>query len=142
MPVGTPLTIREIEMLRELRYVDGLTIPEAARRSGLSMCSVGRYAPGRPGKVPNEPARLVLERSRRTPGEVAREIGWLDSRGRADSTRLKRALGMMDETSRKPSGKVYRYRRQSVDAEVASMVAEACGVGAWEVLPDEDEVTA
>jgi hypothetical protein len=102
---------------------------------------VGRHAPGRPGKVPVGPVRDVFEASGLTAREVAREIGWVSPQRRrdgtsileGDSSRLRRRLGITKEISRG-----LRYNARSIDAEVAGLIAEACGQPAWTVMPDEE----
>lgn len=120
------LTTTDIRRIRELRYQDGLSIEATAAIIGCSAGCVWNYAPGRPGKVPVTPLREMFEQSGLTASEVARRMGW-DSGHGADCSRVRRALGLMDDITRgKPS------RRRVTDAETAGLLAEAMGRAAWE----------
>lgn len=125
-----------VERIRELRYMDGLSRAATGRLVGVGSTAVGRYAPGRPGKVPNGKARALFERSALSAVDVARSMGWLHRNGQgkigADGLRVMRTLGLADDVSRG-----YRCRRQWIDAETAGDLAEAMGHARWEALPDD-----
>jgi transcriptional regulator with XRE-family HTH domain len=136
-----------IERVRSLRYEDGLTRPQIAELTGVGVSACRLYAPGAYiGKVSNAPVRQAFLDSGMTAAAVAQDIGWLSPqrqrngvvRMRGDSSRLLRALGLRLENHR--WGK--KGYRQMLDAEHASMIAEACGVAGWSVLGDEDSVAA
>jgi hypothetical protein len=132
--MGRKLTARQVARIRRLRYEDGLSGPQVAALIGCNPATVTAYAPGRPGKVPVAPLREAFLRSGVTAGQVATELDWLD-RGSPDASRVNRALGITDTISH---GR--RHLRSMVDAEIVMLIADAIGVGAWEVLPDiEDE---
>jgi hypothetical protein len=144
---GQPLHADTIANIRELRYVDGLTREQIRERTGINVRTSRKYAPGAfVGKVPNDAVREVFLASGLPAASVAQDIGWLSPqrqrngavRMRGDSSRLLRALGLRLENHR--WGKK-GYRRM-LDAEHASMIAEACGVAGWSVLGDEDSVAA
>jgi transcriptional regulator with XRE-family HTH domain len=142
-PAGTghPVTVDEIACMRVLRYEDGLTAAEVAGLVGRSEKTVFEYAPGRIGKVPNDKLRAAFEASGLSSTEVARRAGWWyargDRRGRrtADGARVRRALGLQADLS---GSSGCQSMRRLVDAEIASVLAEAIGVMPWEVMPDED----
>lgn len=126
------LSAEEIQEIRELRYGDGLTREATAALVGRSPWTVGRYAPGRPGKVDNAALREAFERSGLTVAEVARRMNWWwvrnDGHLNADGSRVKRTLGLLDDLNR-----CGRSRRRLIDAETAGLLAEAIGVMSWEV---------
>jgi hypothetical protein len=124
----------DVSLIRELRYGDGLSTPVVAQAVGCCLRTVTEHAPGYIGKVPNEPLRQAFLASRVTAVEVARDLGWRAG-PRADSSRVKRTLGLLDEISRH-GGK--RYRRRLIDWETASLIADAIDVPRWEVVPDVD----
>lgn len=129
VPVGIPA--ETVALTRRLRYVDGLTQEQAAARAGVSIDTVRYYAPGRVGKIDNAALRERFERSPLTAADVARAVGWTyERRGRprADTSRVKRALGLQDDVSHGCRG-----RRVLIDAETAALIAEAIGVEPWEV---------
>lgn len=134
------LTPDQQRLIRELRYEDGLTIQATAARVGCSAFPVRQLAPGRPGKVPNDKLREAFTDSGLSAVEVARRVGWLCSTGttqgqrtQADGSRVLRTLGLLDDST-----KDRRSTRTFIDAETAALLAEAIGVMAWEVMPDED----
>lgn len=138
-------TIRDIQRIREARYSDGLSIPATAQKLGVSEWAVSTYAPGRPGKVSNELVRAVFVRSGLSAAKVAQDIGWLGKGRYGDGVRLRRALGLQSEAGKKDrtTGEYTWGFRRTIDAETAGLIAEACGVGAWEVMPsDDDELEA
>lgn len=130
------LTPLDIKRIRKLRYRDGLTIPATAEIVGCSEATVWHLAPGRPGKVPLDKLRGAFDASGLTATEVARRMGWLDGRS-PDGARVKRALGIYPSISR---GR--RSPRRLIDAETAGLLAEAIGVMAWEVMPDDEQEAA
>jgi transcriptional regulator with XRE-family HTH domain len=132
--MGRKLTARQIARIRRLRYEDGLSSGQVAAIIGCSPSTVLNHAPGRPGKVPVAPLREAFLRSGVTAASVAFTLGWME-RGKRDGARVKRTLGILDDINHgHPS------RRTMVDAEIVMLIADAIGVGAWEVLPDiEDE---
>lgn len=134
------LTAETVERVREARYMDGLTIAETMRVSGVSAWAVNKYAPGRPGKVPVGPVREVFLASGVSACAVAADLGWL-VKGSGDSSRLRRRLGINREVWGHGDKRGFGFAR-TIDAEVAGLIAEACGQPAWSVLPDEDEVAA
>ena len=130
---GVKVSAREVARIRRLRYEDGLTAAETAKRVGRHRNTVRRIAPGRMGKVPVAPVREVFERSGRSASDVARELGWTAGRKASgapqwDGSRVRRTLGLMPDTRYKWKG----YRRE-IDAETAGLIAEACGAAPWEV---------
>lgn len=132
------LTTTEVARVRELRYLDGLTISQTAALTGLGTDCVRRYAPGRPGKVDNELLREAFVASCKQAADVARTVGWLCSKddGRwvyGDGSRVKRTLGILPTVA----GHGGSQFRRMIDAEVAEVLAEAIGVAPWEVMPTE-----
>lgn len=83
-------------------------------------------------RVPTERVRNLFLASGATTGDVAKRLGWWvyrsDGSQDPDYSRLKRTLGLQDELTR---GK--RYRRQTIDIEIAEQIAEACGHAGWEI---------
>lgn len=135
------LTTLDIKRIRQLRYQDGLSAHATAKHIGCSMHTVWRYAPGRPGKIPNDKLRAAFLESNVTAAELCRQVGWTyqcDGRDKANSAALKRTLGIL--SSRNPSGG--RCYRHMIDAEMASVLAEALGLMAWEIMPDEERIAA
>ena len=124
-----------IEEIRELRYLDGLTAKRVAEMLGVGKWTVLHYAPGRPGKVAVAPLREAFLTSAVTAGDVARHMGWFDSKGSVDTSRVRRTLGLQDDVSGS-DGRI--SRRTLVDAETVMLIAEAIGVSPWSVLPEEE----
>lgn len=142
-----PLSPQTIASIRELRYTDGLTIMQTAQLVGCGHISVKRYAPGRPGKVPNDKLRATFEQSGVSAHEIALRLGWTCAPGRSptkrvtpggDGSRVKRTLGLLPDVN----GGGRRSTRTMIDAETAGLIAEALGLAAWEVMPDEDAQAA
>lgn len=137
------LTTRDVARIRELRYRDGLTQVEVARRIGCCYKTVAVYAPGVPWRVDNAKLRAAFERSGRTASEVARHMGWWCANGSgsgwADVSRVRRTLGLLHDVSSR-TGR--RSTRQLIDAETAALMAEAIGVMPWEVMPGDDTEAA
>lgn len=82
--------------------------------------------------VDNAPLRDAFVASRLSAGAIARELGWFYSRGgglHADTARVKRTLGLLDDVSR--AG--HRTTRRRVDIETVGRIADAMGLGRWEV---------
>lgn len=143
------LTTLDLKRMRSLRYEDGLSAAATAAIIGCGVSAVYRYAPGRPGKVPNDKLREAFERSGITAAEVARRMGWVHAStwqradgtkcpDVSDSSRVKRALGIMSDIN----GRGVRSIRNLIDAETAGLMAEALGLMAWEVLPDDEQMAA
>lgn len=134
MPVTSELVRAQI---RELRYMDGWTCERVAGVTGIHPRTVGKIAPGRPGKVSNDRVRAMFERSRLSAHAVAQAMGWEkaagDGRASADGRRVLRALGLLPEVSRG-----YESFRSMIDAETAMLLAEAMGHAGWEALPDDE----
>jgi len=121
---GRLLTPAEVARVRELRYTDGLTMEATAMIVGCHTSTVKRHAPGHPGKIPNDRLREAFLASGRSACEVALAIGWTylkAGRVTGDGSRLRRALGVRWSSQR------------LIDAEAASQIAEAIGVGPWEI---------
>lgn len=129
------MTTTDVARIRELRYMDGLSGPAVAKIVGCSTSTVRKYAPGQPGKVPNDKLRAAFVASGLSASEVARRVGWWA--GSADGARVKRALGLLPTTN----GRGRRQIRRLIDAEMAGMLAEAIGVEPWEVMPDDDRTS-
>jgi hypothetical protein len=142
MKALSPQTVKRI---RELRYMDGLTAPATAALVGCSRCAVYRHAPGLPGRVPNGPAREVFLASGKSAASVAAEVGWMSKQAcrngtfkiAGDGSRLRRSLGITPDIN-----KGTLTKRRLLDAEIAGLIAEACGQPAWSVMPDEDKQMA
>jgi hypothetical protein len=105
---------------------------------------VRRIAPGRPGKISNEPIRRIFEEESQrglTAADVARSMGWWvsyknpkarQSKGPyADVARVRRALGIQADNAG-----IRQSKRRMIDAEMAGLLAEAMGYAAWEALPE------
>lgn len=120
-----------IALIRNLRYEDGLPARKVADMLGVTMRTIFLYAPGRPGKVPVAPLREAFKASPLTAADVARSLGWW-ARGNADSGRVKRTLGINEDSARG-----YRFRREMVDAETVTLMADALGIAPWSVLPED-----
>ena len=132
----------DVQHIRELRYQDGLSCPVVAQMVGCSESTVRYYAPGQPGKVPNDLLRAAFETSPMTAAELARAMGWWAPNGPypevGDSSRVKRSLGLQVDVN----GNGKRSVRTMIDAEMAGLMAEALGLGAWEIMPDEELMAA
>lgn len=131
-----PMTDEEIALIRELRAA-GHTQSDIARITGFSHNSVCRLVPGWVGKVPVAPLRQAFLDSPVTAADIARDLGWWDSRGDADSARVKRTLGLVPD---RKNG--HQSRRRLVDAETVQLIAEAIGISPFAVLPDDDDEVA
>lgn len=82
--------------------------------------------------VDNAPLRDAFIASRLSAGAIARELGWFYSRGgglRADTARVRRTLGLLDDIN----GAGRRTTRRRVDIETVGHIADAMGLGRWEV---------
>jgi hypothetical protein len=132
MPWKVATPDRIVHQIRSLRYLDGMAARTVAELVGVSNWTVLRYAPGRPGKVPVAPLREAFGWSPLTAADVARDLGWWDSSGSADASRVKRTLGINLD-----SAHGHRSRRTMIDAETARLIAEAIGVSPWSILPDD-----
>jgi hypothetical protein len=130
---------RTVKRIRELRYLDGLSCPAVSRIVGVGVGTVNNIAPGKPGKVPNHLVREAFLSSNMTATQVAWSLGWMSGREKADGSRVKRALGLSPDVSGSTGRKSFR---RMIDAEQAELIAEACGVAGWSVLPDEQELAA
>jgi hypothetical protein len=144
---GGPVTRDERRArVREL-VAAGMTRREAAREVGCSVSTAQRYAVGLPRNladrptayknygVPIAPLREAFLRSGLTPSIVCYRLGWECKRSygtQADTTRLKRALGLLPE-----SDKGRPRLRQRIGTDRAERIAEAIGVAYWELWPDE-----
>jgi transposase len=122
--VITAALVREME---RLRYGDGLPCRTVAARLGLAVSTVGKHAPGRPGKVSNRLLREAFERSRLTAAQLARRLEWFDG-DRADTSRVRRTLGLLPDSTH---GR--RYVREWIDAETAYRIADELGVDRWDL---------
>ena len=142
---GSPTDPVLVQQIRDLRYIDGLTCPEVALSLGVNVHTVRHLAPGRPGKVPNDLTRAIFQSSGLTACSVARKMGWMcrDGRGhmKGDGSRLRRTLGLIVESGGSHPNRTRSFRRL-IDAEVAGLIAEACGHHSWEAIPDESAVAA
>jgi hypothetical protein len=130
------LTAQHHEMIRELRYMDGLSHRAIAERVGCSHTTVRGIVPGpRPGMIPNAPLREAFLASGRSACSVAREIGWMcrtSSGVNGDGARVRRALGIIANVSSN-NGVKRRSVFSRIDAEFAALIAEAIGVAPWEI---------
>lgn len=130
------LTTRDVRAIRELRYLDGLTSRATARQLGIGQDTVLRYAPGWPGKIPNDRVRELFLTSGVSITDVARTLGWTYRcplyGERLDGYRVKRTLGIVPDKGR---------LRSMIDVETAGLIAEACGFEAWQAMPD-DQIAA
>jgi hypothetical protein len=134
--MSRPLTEWQVARIKRMR-ADGLPSPEVAAVVGCSDSTVRKHAPGYPGKVPNDRLREAFLASRRSAADVARALGWESGNG-ADTGRVRRTLGLLDDISRTGA----RHRRRLIDWETGSLIAEAIGVMPWEVLDDDLEDAA
>ena len=127
-----------VAAVRQLRYMDGLSCRVVGERFGVATRTINEWAPGRPGKVPNDKVRALFEASPMSAGDVARAVGWWKMCGPprrrhfVDGVRVLRTLGLAPEVSR---GR--QTLRSMIDAETAGDLAEAMGFGRWEALPDD-----
>lgn len=121
----SPEQVRRIKAMR----ADGYSQHATAVAVGCTRGTVRKYAPGYIGKVDNAPLREAFLASNRTASDIARSVGWLD-RGSPDTSRVRRALGLRDDLS---GTNGIRSRRRLIDAETAGLIAEALGMGAWEI---------
>ncbi len=83
------------------------------------------------------PLRLAFQRRQKqgmTLADVARGLGWYDKKGRADSGRVSRTLGMRVECSR--NGK-YKVKRQRINWDLAERLAHILDIALWECETDE-----
>ncbi len=124
------LTASQIQSIRELRYEDGLTCLAVARLTSFHVTTIQRHAPGRPGKINNAKLREAFLASGLTAGQVARRMGWEHSKSRGpDTPRIKRTLGLLDEVN----GRKFRSTRTLIDAETATLLADAIGIAPGEI---------
>lgn len=130
MPRGHHLTAEQRECILVLRDA-GWTQQRVAAVLGLSKATISNISPGYVGRVPVAPLREAFLCSPVTAADVARDVGWWE-RGKADTSRVKRTLGLLDD-----SNHGHRFRRTMVDAETVELLAEAIGVAAWSVMPDD-----
>lgn len=114
------------------------TVSDVAKRNGVPLRRPSKQEPpaslagpvmrgGGVPKIDNTPLREAFEASSLLAGELAVRLDWLE-RGRPDSSRVKRALGVTQDVTR---GKL-TYRRL-IDPEVAALMADAMGLMPWEV---------
>jgi hypothetical protein len=129
--MAPPLAELQVARIKRMR-ADGHTQPATAAAVGCDLSTVKKYAPGRPGKVPNDRLREAFLASGRSAADVARFLGWEGSRGGADGSRVRRKLGILPGIS--PRGTRSHWRL--IDWEAGSLIAEAIGVMPWEVLDD------
>jgi hypothetical protein len=128
------MNAQQIERIRELRYMDGLSGPAVGAIVGYSPQHVRYLAPGRPGKIDNARLREAFRQSQRTATSVAWEIGWRcpdkrkTSGEKGDGSRLRRQLGLADDVDRDG-----RRRRRVIDAEHAALISTAIGVAPWSI---------
>ena len=92
-------------------------------------------------RIDNAPLREAFLRAEAagtiTAMEVARRVDWWahsQSRGlKGDGSRVRRALGLLDDVSRS-SGREYKSRRATIDVDKAILLAEAIpGIESWEI---------
>lgn len=131
-----------LPLIFKLRYQDGLTSPETAKRVGCNESTVAYYAPGRPGCVSNQLVREAFLASGHSAVEVALELGWTYRKGKTiygDGSRLRRALGLYpvvkksyEETERGSVDTSHHYCYR-IDAEIVARIAEVIGLEPWEV---------
>lgn len=131
------LTELQVARIKRMR-ADGHKLEEIAEAVGCHPQTAGKHAPGPVGKVRNDRLREAFLESGRSAPDVARALGWEGSRGAADGSRVKRTLGLLPDISRTGA----RNRRRLIDWETGSLIAEAIGVGPWEVLDDDLEDAA
>lgn len=121
------LDASEIRIVKRLRYDLGYTISETAELVGRDRRTIGRIAPGRTGVIDNERLRDAFLASDMTASKLARVLGWGfdrdDSYWAPDSSRVKRVLGINDESSR---GR--RWKREMMSASMAVEMCEALGI--------------
>jgi hypothetical protein len=133
---GQYTTPEEQAAIRELRYMDGLSMSRVSKITGRDRSTIQRYAPGWPGKIDNTRLRDAFIASGLDAAEVARRVGWILLRGGredADTSRVRRSLGLLQETGISRTGKRSRFMRTRIDAENAALIAEAIGVAPWSV---------
>jgi hypothetical protein len=98
-----------------------------------------RYKPN-PLRVPTAILREAFEHSHLTAAEVAADMGWFYGHS-ADSSRVKRTLGLIPETSTKgPDGKRYRQYRKTIDIDVAEQIGWIIGLEPWEIQQRMEEL--
>jgi hypothetical protein len=133
---GQYTTPEEQAAIRELRYMDGLSMPRVSEITGRDRSTIQRHAPGWPGKIDNTPLRDAFLASGLEAVEVALRCGWIiekDGGTYGDCSRVRRSLGLQQESGRSLAGKYCRYMRTRIDAENAALIAEAIGVAPWSV---------
>lgn len=126
-------TLAEQANIRELRYMDGLSMTAVAKITGRDKSTVQRYAPGWPGKIDNTKLRDAFLKSGLEAAEVAARVGWTIRGVNGDTSRLRRSLGLIRESTRSSTGKHHWCVRTRIDAENAALIADAIGVAPWSV---------
>lgn len=81
---------------------------------------------GNPGEVPNAPLRDAAEAHADSFGDIARRMGWT-IRGKGDSSRLKRTLGLYPAVSTSKAGVRYEKPVRAVRYETALLIVDALG---------------
>jgi hypothetical protein len=118
----------EIRIIKRLRYDFGYTREATAELVGRSVHTVGRVAPGRPGKIDNTLMRDAFLASGASAPDLARRLGWGYEKDQAywapDSSRVKRILGINPDSN----GNGDRYFRKDMDADIAVRMCEALGI--------------
>jgi hypothetical protein len=116
------------------------------RKDGQGLHSTHAAAPGSPPRreyhvepraISNEPFRNAMAQ-RMARGEtlsvVCRRMGWVDGRGRPETTRLRRALGMLPLEEWEDGDNCHSPRLQtSVYSDTAVLLCEALGINPTDV---------
>src|SRR4051794_27385656 len=130
------LTKREISRIKRLRYKGLLSSTEVAKKVGCSNRTVLHYAPGRPGEVRVDNARLREEVVQKNISfaELAKRIGWSYKTDRRyermecgellvsiyptvapDDTRVGRVLGVYGSFSQKNGTRYGPYFQKTLE---------------------------
>lgn len=83
------------------------------------------------GRVPVAPLAEAIARMQDEQdlslSEICRNLGWVKSNGKADTSRLQRRLGKMSCMSTH-NGKMYRGIQRTISYELAARIAKAAGI--------------
>lgn len=90
-------------------------------------------------RVPVSILRDRYEASPVTASDLARELGWYAC-GSPDSSRVKRSLGLIMETSGPRYGKRVRKFRKTMDIDTAERIGDALGMAWWEIEQELEEM--
>jgi len=130
------LTPHEKALIIDLRKYEGYLLREVSELTGFSQNTISKLCPvGKVFKADNTKLREKFLESGYSVSYVASKIGWYQ-RGFPDTSRVRRTLGINDDTSSVTMGgkrKKITSKRKMIDKETALLIAEAIGIDTSEV---------